>query len=239
VDELESSTGWTIPSAAGNSLTLNYKGELSLLLTPSSFSPHAPEQGSNSPISLSHLASGDTAEISITHRFFLQFLRARLLGVVQARTPIRAVLAQVSSGWNLASQIVRQVEDLQTVCPTAVAISGDERLCVTSTLLLRDMQTKVDVAYEVAVGGGADGDDVVAAASVSTAVKVVYGEELKEGRMAEFLLAKIGAEAAATGDDARNQKVVGGGLGGWAEAVRDLETRLKARGKKGKDMEKS
>lgn len=121
----------------------------------------------------------------------------------------------VSSGWDLATAISSNVSSLNLSYITEPAIASDDVLTVRSTILLRAMETKVEVSFQLAVGGNAFN----VRSEVDAKARVVYGENLKEGRMGEFLMQRIESEA--------TRKV-----GDWADAVRDLENRLIARGKK-------
>lgn len=209
VDSLASSTGWTIASAADAGLEMHYRNALSLFLRPGSFQPASADP------STIRLALASDSEPNTQERFFLQLLRARLHMLDQASTPISEVLNLVSSGWDVAMRLRSSVSDMTLSYITDVAITGDESLAVSANILLREMRTKVQVKLELKVGGVG----TQFSTSVRTAAHVVYGEELKEGRMGDFLASKLG--------DAEEQ-----GFGRWSEAVRELETRLIARGKK-------
>ena len=96
---------------------------------------------------------------------------------------------------------------------------SDEVMAVRSFILLNAMKTKVEIVFEVKVRSG----DGVASLNVGVKsnAKVCYGEELKEKAMGEFLESKITRKGKRTK-----------GRGVWAKAMRDLEERLVARGKK-------
>ena len=198
-------------SAHEASITLTYKSSLSVFLLPSAFksSSFSPSPSNpNSPISLS-LAT-DSAP-STTERFFLQLLRARLLGIQQSQTPIRRVLALLESGWKLAQRVKTQVADLQAAWPTEESIRGDDVLRVTATMLLRDARTKVDTAFEIVVGGaGVEG----ISATLRTETKTVYGQDLKEDKMANVLRRESGVDKD------------GADVGQWAKALGVLEEKV-------------
>lgn len=77
-------------------------------------------------------------------------------------------------------------------------------------ILLRDMKTKIDLAFCVEVVPREMDLNV----AVKVRAKVIYGETLKEGKMVEFLEERIAEE------------------GDWAKAVRELEGKLVRRGRK-------
>ena len=100
---------------------------------------------------------------------------------------------------------------------TEAAILADEVLAVKASILLRELKTKVEVTFKVHVGSesaelGMKLDVVEAQA------KVVYGEGFNEGTMGKVLKDRV-AKKGNWGE-------------GWAQAVRDLEGKLK-RGQKG------
>ena len=203
---------------------MTFRSALSLTLDPSHFHPHVPASSPNGPLSLT-LDAPPPADhpddpTATTLRFFLQLLRARLLALPQARVPLRAALDIVAAGHALAARVRAQADALNDACfPTEARIVGDNVLEIVARVLLRAARTVVEVRFEVQVGEGpkdaGEGQEGELAARVTAAVKVVYGEELKEGRMGEFL----------------NERIAGK-VEGWADAVRELEARLIARGRK-------
>jgi kinetochore protein Spc7/SPC105 len=139
-------------------------------------------------------------------------MRARLLCLPQHLTPIKRVFKFITSTWELATRISAELRTLNLTYLTTPAITSDSSLAITVQVLLREMRTRVTVSYSVDVGG--DGLEVQEEVGVSA--KVVYGEELKEGKMGEFLASKVGE---------------GRGLG-WVKGVRELEERLIKRGRR-------
>ena len=92
---------------------------------------------------------------------------------------------------------------------------SDDAMVVRASILLRAMRTKVEVRFDVRVKSGEGVAPL--GIDVKSSAKVCYGEGLKEKKMMEFLESKIkGVE----------------GRGFWVRAVRELEERLIARGKK-------
>ncbi|MCJ1379914.1 hypothetical protein MMC17_003017 [Xylographa soralifera] len=218
VDALEQAHGWTIASVAGSSIALTYRSTLQLFLTPSSFCannaqvPNAPNNDSS--ISLTYIADthpNHPKPLSTENRFFLQIMRARLQCLVQSQTPIKDVLTFVSLTWDHACRVSNEVRALSLTYITTPEIQSDDALAVRASILLREMKTKVEVAFKVDVGG--EGLDM--AVDFKTRAKVVYGEVLNESKMGDFL----------------RQKVVKDGMG-WGKALRELEGRLVARGKR-------
>lgn len=103
---------------------------------------------------------------------------------------------------------------------TESMILSDEVMKVQSILLLRDIRTKVELGFEVRVK---DGEKVLEShITVRPSARVMYGEELKEKRMVEFLDQRINVK--------RGQGQADTGI--WAKVVGELEEKLIARGKK-------
>ncbi|KAL6716387.1 hypothetical protein ACLMJK_005953 [Lecanora helva] len=223
VDKLESAYGWTITSAADGALTMTYDRTLQLFFMPSSFRPNNEDDSSsttveNSPISLTYIADAEVYHpqpLTTEKRFFLQIMRAQLQCLQQSETTIKELLVFISTSWKTASSIVSEVHRLGVSYITEPTITSDEVMAVRSLILLQAMRTKVEVCLEVKVRCG---DTVSAlATNVKASAEVCYGETLKEKKMGEFLESKIkGAR----------------GKGVWVKAMRELEERLIARGKK-------
>lgn len=93
---------------------------------------------------------------------------------------------------------------------------SDERLSISSFILLPKIRTKVRVSFDILVAVGGDGDDMTLSETVEVGVKVVYGEKMNEEKLGETV------EGAA-----------GGSVEGWEGAVRDLRESMMARGAKG------
>lgn len=219
---MEKAHGWAITSITGASLTMTYKRTIQLFFAPSSFSsvsplqPHkrkvAPEAES-SPISLTYIADAvkyHPIPLTTEKRFFLQIIRAQLQCLNQAHTRINDLLSLISFSWEKCTTIADEVRFLEGHYITEPIIQSDEAMSVKVTILLRDMKTKVDLAFLVEVMPREMDLNV----AVKVKAKVIYGETLKEGKMVEFLEERIAKE------------------GDWAKAVRELEGRLVRRGRK-------
>ena len=232
VDALEKAHGWTIISAASASLTMTYKRTLQLFFTPASFMATATPtiqnqtKHENSSISLTYIA--DTHEyhpqpLTTEKRFFLQIMRAQLQCLPQFQTKIKDLLDLVSTNWENACRIVNETRKLDINYITKSTIKADEIMTVRSMLLLRELKTKIDVAFEVAVQ--APGTTAIELeVSVKPSARVVYGEGLKEKKMVEFLEQRVRGG---------KSKLEGGEIGIWVDAVKELQQRLVvARGKR-------
>ncbi|KAF2140848.1 uncharacterized protein K452DRAFT_251605 [Aplosporella prunicola CBS 121167] len=217
VSALEREYGWLITSASANpkTLTMTYRNDLQLFFQPASFAPHAAPSAPNSTtIRLTYI--GDSP-LTTTKRFFLQLLRANLHCLPQSTTTVPHLLAHIRSGWDVARAVAENVRKLDLAQVTEESILSDERMAVTTNMLLPTLQTKVKATFEVGVS--VDGEDLKTV--IETKVKVVYGEQYKEGRMGEFLSNYTGSEVNVNGE------------ANWGQAVSDLKAQLIARGRKG------
>ena len=203
-------------------LTMSYNRTLQLFFTPSTFLPKDSEAeigtGENAPISLSYVADANDYRpepLTTEKRFFLQIMRVQLQCLQQSSTKVKDLLSFIGQSWQSACTIAEEAKILGISYITDATITSDEVMAVRSSILLRSMRTKVVVGFDVKVRSG-KGVDTLGVELKATA-KVVYGESLKEKKMAEFLESKI-------------KGVQGRGV--WVEAVRELEGRCLARGKK-------
>jgi kinetochore protein Spc7/SPC105 len=227
VDALEKKYGWTISAVSGSTLTMTYQRDIQLIFDVLSFLPNDGSRPAmkleNSPIELSYIANcGDyhVQQLTASRNFVLLNLKALLGGLQQSATKVKDFLALISEAWNKANTIEEDIRLLSLHCPTEATISDSgghhENLLVKSTLLLPPRATKVEVAFNATFGSEGRLDTV----SVEPEAKVVYGEQLDERKMSEFLAGKIAGN------------VLPGMRGGWGVAVRGLGERLTARGKK-------
>ena len=239
VDALETQHGWRITSASDSTLTMTYRNDLQLFFTPSAFASTStpPTAGSTTNASISLTYIGDSATLRRpvplpTHsRFFLQFLRAHLQCLPQSQTTPHALLTFVSSGWDKACSLDREVRALSFAARTVARIRSDEVMDVTAVVVLKGVSTKVEVGFEVsaAVVGGDEGNgvDMEMVVKVRPRTRVVYGEMYKEDRMTEFVRGKVEmvVKARAGRGEEQGQQ--------WTDAVRDLRRKLVAQGRKG------
>jgi len=234
VDALEAQHGWRITSASDSTLTMTYRNDLQLFFTPSAFA-NTNCTNANAPISLTYIGDSATLRRPIplpTHsRFFLQFLRAHLQCLPQSQTTPRALLTFVSTGWDKACSLDREVRALSFAARTAARIRSDEVMDVTAVVVLKGVSTKVEVGFEVSVvvvgGDESNGVDMEMVVKVRPRTRVVYGEMYKEDRMTEFVRGKVEmvVKARAGRGEEQGQQ--------WTDAVRDLRRKLVAQGRKG------
>jgi kinetochore protein Spc7/SPC105 len=203
-----------------------YHRDIQLEFDVSSFLPNDGSRPAmkveNSPIELSYI--GDrrdchVQQLTASKNFVLLNLRALLGGLQQSATKVKDLLALSSEAWNKTNIIEEDIRMLNFYCPTEAVISDDrhENLLVKSTLFLPSRATKVEVVFNVAFRLEGMLDIVMA---VEPKVRVIYGEQLDERKMSEFLAGKIAGT------------VLSGEQGGWGAAVKGLGERLIGKGKK-------
>ncbi|KAI4106981.1 MAG: hypothetical protein L6R37_001874 [Teloschistes peruensis] len=227
---LEETHGWKIISATKSTLTLTYKDTLRLFFTPSSFlkpgssSTKSSNADENASISLTYIADSHefhTKPMTTEKRFFLQIIRAQLQCLRQSAVRTDDLLNFITRNWEAALVIAEEVRSLNAQYLTEAVILSDEVMAVKAVLLLKHMRTKLEVSFEVQARGGdgsegegesmgTEGLDI----AVRSQVRVVYGEELKEGKMAEWVDGRLEEDTS------------------WVRAVGKLEERLKGRSRK-------
>lgn len=194
---------------------MTYKNHLQLFFHPGAFlTTESPINRPNAPIGLTYV--GPNQPLSTTLRFFLQFLRASLQALPQSSTRVPSLLSLVSNGWDTALSVAESERRLAIEGLTDSRIVSDERLSISSFVLLPKIRTKVRVAFDILVAVGGDGDALMLSETVEVGVKIVYGEKMNEEKLGKTV-----------------EGAVGGGVEGWEGAVRDLRERMMAGGRKG------
>lgn len=209
---------------------MSYKRTLELFFSPASFLQNAANASQsaeceNSPISLSYVADAHENHpqpLVTEKRFFLQIMRAQLQCLPQNQTKIKNLLSFISSNWEKACTIADESRLLGISYITESMILSDEVMKVRSILLLRDMRTKVELGFEISVHN--DEKVLESRIAVRPSARVMYGEELKEKKMVEFLDLRIKVK--------KGQGKALSDTGVWARAVGELEDKLIARGRK-------
>ena len=198
---------------------MTYLNDLELYFQPSAFAT-----GSDTPnasISLTYV--GDSAAtrarpLTTSKRFFLQLIRAHLHCIPQSQTRVKELLVIVKNGWTTACAVAEGVHFLSLNYITEESILSDERMAVTSNMLLPSVQTKVKITFEIGVGLASGGVDT----EVAYKADLVYGEKFKTEKMGAFLENFCGKSVKEEKD-----------MSVWSDAVLDLAERLKATGRKG------
>lgn len=194
-----------------------YRNQIELYFDVAAFSPASTsadtKQGQNATIRLSYVADQNTHKplpLTTEKRFFLQLIRAYLHSLMQHETKVTDLLAFVSTAWPQCLALSEEVHRLDIERITYCDIMSDERLVVKTMLLIPNVETKVNVTFEI----GAVIKDMAVEVKLKARAEVAYGEQYREDKMCDFLKTKMGEGAS------------------WADAVRDLKGRLAKRGKK-------
>ncbi|KAF2738454.1 Spc7-domain-containing protein [Polyplosphaeria fusca] len=216
---LEQAYGWTITSATSTTITMTHESDLELFFTPSAFATGA--NTPNASISLTYVGDSATPHprpLTTSKRFFLQLMRAHVHCIPQSQTRISQLLSVVKKSWTSALAVAEGVRWLQHTHVTDECILSDERMAISSSVLLACLQTKIRATFEIGVCMGEDGVE----AQVDIEASLVYGEKYNADKMGAFLRDFCGAQLR-SGEE----------MGVWADAVADLVGRLVATGRKG------
>jgi kinetochore protein Spc7/SPC105 len=198
---------------------MSYINDLELYFQPSAFATGG--DTSNASISLTYVGDSSTPHprpLTTSKRFFLQLLRAHLHCIPQSQTRIAELLSLVKTGWATALAVAEGVRWLEHTYITEEYILSDERMAISSNLLLPAVQTKVKVTFEIGVSLGANGVET----EVGAKAELVYGEKYSQEKMSAFLRDFCGSRL----KDEKDMTV-------WADAVLDLAARLRQTGAKG------
>ncbi|CAI6335713.1 unnamed protein product [Periconia digitata] len=219
VTTIEQTHGWSITSASSTMITMAYLSDLELYFQPSAFATGTDTP--NASISLSYIGDSATPHprpLTTSKRFFLQMIRAHLHCIPQSQTRIPQLLELVTQGWASALAVAEGVRWLEHNHITEESILSDERIAISSIMLIPSLQTKVKVTFEVGVSLSMGGVET----EVNAGAELVYGEKYSEDKMGAFIRDYCGNEVKDEKD-----------MAAWSEAVQDLCNRLKATGRKG------
>lgn len=122
------------------------------------------------------------------------------------------------NAWATALAVAEGVCWLEHSYITEESILSDERMAISTNMLLSGLQTKVRATFDIGVSISANGVET----QVTSKAEIVYGEKYSEDKMSAFLSDFCGKEV-----------VVEGNTAIWADGVFDLAGRLKATGRKG------
>ncbi|KAK3362703.1 hypothetical protein B0T25DRAFT_468116 [Lasiosphaeria hispida] len=227
-DELERQHGWAITGISGTTMSMSYKREIELVFDIASFQNAKPKSAQNSRIDLWYI--GATRERnplpSTTEKeFFLQCIRDCVRGLPQATTQLKRLLGIVSGAWDKASTVASQVRFVNLTFPTTAAKTSDTSISVTSSVLLRPLQTRAEVTLHLQSVTGGDGVEV----SITPEAKIIYGEQFNVAKMAGFLSDKLSNRVVSGGSaDAQGH----GKAQAWSDVVLELHRKLLAKGQK-------
>ncbi len=182
------------PNDFGVALSLLFENELRLFIYPAVYQTRPDSDrrrsgrrsrsvsGPTAPISLAFSPSTDDetlsapVELSTEKRFFLQIIRSQLQAFSMMRKgslPSRTLLSAVSNGWQLAHKVTQEIRLLNLAAGmTTASIVSDDRLCITTKLILSG--SRIDVDFVLSVNLLNDGN--IAATTCVNAIGV-YGDQ--------------------------------------------------------------
>ncbi|UNI23449.1 hypothetical protein JDV02_009267 [Purpureocillium takamizusanense] len=214
VEAIEKKYGWAVTGLSETMLSMTYKREIELVFDIASFQPHQP----NSRIDLWYIADGreyNPVPKTPEMEFFLQCIRDGIRALPQNRTKISAMLDAVRSGWDKAQLVAAQIQRVNITFPTTVTKTSDSSIAMTSSLLLKPLETRVEITLNL----HGRSDPAGLGVGISAEARVVYGEHFNVDKVGEFLMTRIGDTARFDGED-------------WSNVVVELQQRLIARGRK-------
>ncbi|KAJ2900400.1 chromosome segregation protein [Zalerion maritima] len=218
-EAIEKRHGWAITGVSGTVVSMTYKRDIELVFDTRSFkkpNSRSPTDTSNSQIDVWYVAAArerNPQPSTPEKEFFLDLIRDHARGLVQADTEVKDLLSSIANAWGMAATVAKDVKLLNTTFPTQVVKTSDNSIAVKSVIMVKSVQTKVEVILSLrghSVGGQVE-------VGFHGEAKVVYGEKFNEPTMAEFLKVKIGDERGAN----------------WSDVLVELQQRLVARGRKG------
>lgn len=205
---------------------MTYLKEIELVFDPSSFLRSQPngaaEEAESTRIDLWYIGAvreHNPDPLTADKEFFLQCTRDHIRELPQAQTRIKDLLHAVSSSWHKAKSVADDIRRLKHCGEMEIAKTSDNSIKVTSKLVIKPVETKVEISFNLECHSGENGIVV----QIEPEAKVIYGERFKEGSMKDFLVNRCGSAVEAS---AENEKMA------WGEAVAELEKKLIARGKK-------
>lgn len=214
VDSLEKDYGWAVTGISGANISLAYKREIELVLDISSFQPN----GKRSQIDLWYIADSREAHPlprTTEKEFFLQCIRENIRSVLQTSTSVGSILEMVQRDWDKAMFVSEQLRKINSTFPTVVTKTSDTSIEVNISMLLRQLETRVDLVLEFQ-GRTGKGDVEI---DITSSATVPYGQHFNVAKIKDFLSARIGGGLKSTGET-------------WVDGLVELQGKLIARGRK-------
>lgn len=210
VTAIENAHGWTVAGISGSDLSMTYLKEIELIFDTAAFQ----SAQTTSRIDL-HPIGEDNASNPLRNReFFVNCIRDYVQGVSQSSASVSQMLRMVSAAWDKARLVFAQIQSVNINSPTKVHLL-DSKLCISSSIMLPPLQTRVEVDLALSGVAGEDGLDF----GIASQARVVYGETFNVEKIEEYLSARIGSK-------------VGGLDEEWSDVLIELRERLIARGRK-------
>ncbi|PKS09851.1 hypothetical protein jhhlp_004474 [Lomentospora prolificans] len=217
VDSVEREHGWTVTGISGTQVSMAYKREIELVFDVACFRTGQP----NSRIDLWYIATKSDAapcQTGVGRVYFLQLIRDHLRSIPQSRSGISSMLHTVRVAWDTATAIIDNINLINITFPTKVNKVSDTSIEVVSSLLVAEMETKVEVALSLTGAVTPEGVHL----TIEPRVKLVYGESFNVGKIKDYLASRISRSSEAEKGDKEL----------WSNVFVSLYGRLLARGRK-------
>lgn len=209
VAAIEKAHGWNVTGINGSDLSMTYRQEIELIFDIAAFQ----STQSTSSIDLYPIGDNDTNAL-LNKEFFVNCIRDHIRALPQSTTSVSEMLRVVSAAWDKARLVFAQTQRVNVTFPTKTTPS-ESSLCISSALMLPQLQTRVEVDLAVSGVKGEDGLDF----AIAPRARVVYGETFKTGKIEEYLTTRIGDKVGSLDEE-------------WWDVLVELRERLIARGRK-------
>lgn len=157
-------------------------------------------------------SSADAMTIEV--KFLVENIRDHCRSLPQTAS-VREILDHVGSAWDRAVILQAQIRALRSEMPTEVIRTSDSSIVVSSTMLLKQIETKVKLKWRVAAQSAQEGLKI----DIGPKISVVYGTGFNQDKLVDFMSKKLEESDM----DARRS---------WVDAALELEQKLLARGRK-------
>ena len=211
MDAIEKAHGWNITSMSGSELCMTYRKEIELV-----FDVAALESSElTSQIELHAIDKDDESTFSHDKTFFVTSIRDHIRALPQGSTSIAQMLRMVSAAWDKAGLVFAEIGKVNVMFPTKVASTSDTNMCISTSIMLPPLQTRVEVDFTLSRLVGEEGVDF----GIASQARVVYGETFNVGKLEEYMATRVGNKLGALEEE-------------WVDVLTELRERLIARGRK-------
>lgn len=183
VQSLEKQYHWAVTGVAGARITMTYKGELAVAfdITDSQHGWGDPTVEARRVFTKS---DAPTRHQEVARDFFLQRIRGHSH---KNDRKLSSMLSLVAREWETARCMVRNINVADTTYPTKVTRTSNTSIEVVSTLLVTELETKIEVIFAISLNT-TRGDTQV---TIEPSARVVYGEAFNLGKMKDYLTSRI------------------------------------------------
>lgn len=167
-----------------------------------------------SQIDLHAIDKDSESTFSHDKTFFVASIRDRIRALPQGTT-IAQMLRMVSAAWDKAGLIFAEIRKVNIIFPTKVTSTSDTNMCISTSIMLPPLETRVEVDFALSRLVGEEGVDF----GIASQARVVYGETFNVGKIEEYMATRIGNKLGALEEE-------------WVDVLTELRERLIVRGRK-------